>query len=248
MKQIEVLTFGEFQSALDEASGYMWRGMPDVSFELIPKVARDWHLESGSLEISERAMLEQFKVRAVPFLKSRPANDWEWLALGQHYGLPSRFLDWTLNPLIALYFACVGEMDCDGVVYFAGRANEVDPEKLKSPFDVDGPRAWHPFRTDQRISFQDGLFTIMPDPQDKWSNQLRLQIIIKKEAKEPFLKMLELFGVHSGSVFPGLEGVAKYVSNKYFHFRGMKDKDSIIKRLKAAISADDENFDDDVPD
>lgn len=51
------------------------------------------------------------------FTDARPKNDKEFLFLAQHYGLPTRLLDWTYNPLIALYFACCSNFDKDGIVY-----------------------------------------------------------------------------------------------------------------------------------
>lgn len=49
------------------------------------------------------------------FTDARPKNDKEFLFLAQHYGLPTRLLDWTYNPLIALYFACCSNFDKDGM-------------------------------------------------------------------------------------------------------------------------------------
>jgi len=92
-----------------------WRGHAKISWNLHPSI---YHKK---LAKNETNMAIQFRNQArvrhreVPDISDGPS----WLFLMQHYGLPTRLLDWTDSPLIALYFAVKDKSadDEDGVIY-----------------------------------------------------------------------------------------------------------------------------------
>jgi type I restriction enzyme M protein len=93
----------------------------------------------------ESGLFETFRREACGLLQYVPSDDWEWLSLAQHHGLPTRLLDWTTNLLASLYFAVRANPETDGRI-FALRALAKAPAATPkiSPFALTRPVKYYP--------------------------------------------------------------------------------------------------------
>ena len=87
---------------LAQAEEIWFRGNSARAYPLLPGLYRD---STEKYQFDEMTLFERFKALAAPLVTVRPDSDWEWYFVAQHYGLPTRLLDWTENLFCALYFA-----------------------------------------------------------------------------------------------------------------------------------------------
>ena len=166
-----------------------YRGHSDATYQLVPTIGRLHRYNGKKLRFSaeqERLVLHRFRRRIYPHF-GRILNEWEALLLARHHALPTRILDWSRLPLVALYFAASQKQDVDGDVWAMVRLDDGehdldmldlstgDPAKgplaiLNTPPDLpagvvsDAVKILHPFYNSPRIVSQDGVFTLHSDP------------------------------------------------------------------------------------
>jgi len=104
MIEREITSVTDFLAAIREDQrdrpGTIWfRGHAEASWQLLPGLMRT------ASETSETTLLNRFRQSAAMLAEQRPATFFDWTFLMQHYGVPTRLLDWSESPLVSLYFA-----------------------------------------------------------------------------------------------------------------------------------------------
>ncbi|MGF7214047.1 hypothetical protein GGR92_000187 [Spirosoma lacussanchae] len=114
-----------------------FRGMADASFLLNTSLMR---LGNG-YTCSEGHLLRNFRKYAVGRVPHHESF-WYWLAIAQHHGLPTRLLDWTFSPFVALHFVTASTelYDRDGVIWCIDykKVHQQVPESLRVLLDSEG--------------------------------------------------------------------------------------------------------------
>jgi hypothetical protein len=210
--------------AINQGKRALYRGQRR-DLPLLPKIAR--LLTYLPILEAEQAMLEDFKLRSIPCLEQMPENDWEWLAVMQHHGLATRLLDWSVNPLAALWFT-VNRTASDqaGVIwlYQPDREDYANPNQ-SNPFQLDGIRLVKPKIVTARIGAQLGWFTIHPfdAAQEKFlaldsspAYIARLAKLTIPPARFAQIRFeLDRLGINASTLFPDLEGLCAHIEWSY---------------------------------
>jgi hypothetical protein len=147
----------------------LFRGQPKAK-QLLPPIGRNTFVPRKNLAESERHMLDEFRAIALPFLSFEPKSELEWLAVAQHHGMSTRLLDWTTNPLAALWFAIRSAgKDDNAVDVWCLDANErgVVPNIVRhKPLSATRCHVYRPPHVSARIVRQSGWFTLHPIDSD----------------------------------------------------------------------------------
>lgn len=202
----------------------LYRGQINSEWELLPSIGRST-LPDDFLE-HEKAVLNEFCRLGRPYLDHENLqNPWDLISIAQHHGLYTRLLDWTTNPLVALWFAFHEDSKHateDRVIWLLilDKTEIVDSRK-GSPFKQDKTMAFKPNHLTQRVIAQSGWFTshkyiekqnrfISLHKMPHYSHKLARVLISAKE-KNKIIKSLDLLGINYFSLFPNLDGLAKYL-------------------------------------
>jgi hypothetical protein len=171
-------------------SDFVFRGEASIDAKLTTSLQR---LARDRLEV-EPHLLRSFRKYAR--LDEVPEDTmWHWLALAKHHGLPTRLLDWTYSPYVALHFATAfpADFERDGLIWMVDfvQTNRLLPEPLRHALEAEGMNAmstdllcevtptladfdrlggdfvafFEPPALDDRIVNQYALFSLMPSPQ-----------------------------------------------------------------------------------
>ncbi len=232
--------------------GYLKRGLPyfrgvsDESLELLPSAYRPNNMcqTKEDFQQHERDCLRSF-MREARRYSSIPEDDvWNWTVMAQHHGVPTRLLDITRNPLVALWFSCLQYPEKDGAVYvisgnlqISGIDEEVyrtrkhkdivsgilssDPEydSVKAPFVVE------PYFLEERMAAQRSAFLVWGSDQypleenkvmaDKSRTPITVKkIVINASDKKNILDCLSILGIDERSIYPGLDGIGRYIKRE----------------------------------
>lgn len=257
---------------------FIFRGMESDKYKLLPTLFRTCtHLEDlGDEEIqldnekyliygSEQLILKSFKAEAVAYTSQYSPNNYlEWMVLAQHYGVPTRLLDWSSNPLVALYFACESNSSDDAVIWICSArnysyySNQRDRRKLSTtPIEIASklfdektenedylpayPLIFTPFYYDSRMSAQSSYFMMWGSNQKSLEEQLDgnaymkrktneiepydindvpteecvMKVFVHQSEKQILIRKLDQIGINRKTLFPGLDGVGKYIERKF---------------------------------
>lgn len=217
MTEIAITSVPEFHAAV--RAGWknhgVYRGETRTDNQLSPKIGRLRAVNPWNNLHRERAALNDFKRQAVPFLQYRPSTDWEWLALAQHHGLPTRMLDWTRNPLIAAYFATLPPYTMDSAIYVIDFYEFPEPEEHIHPLDSKVDSLYVPPHFSTRFVAQQGIFTVHHRPEMPLASTTLQKWTLKKECLIELSTALGTYGISAATVFPDLSGTCQDLADHW---------------------------------
>jgi hypothetical protein len=217
-----------------ESTSWIFRGQADSSWDLNPKIGRKDY-QNNIDSIKYQIQFQQWVMIAENYI-DLPKSEWAKLAIAQHYGLATHYLDWTTNPFIALFFAVNDIINKDGT-FFALETSEIEylahnDIKISDVIDPLNQMSNDRLRTDAwlcrlkptigRIVNQHSVLTFHADPKKDLrdcninSNGTKPRVSslkIDSKSKIKILDELHLYGINYKTVFPDIDGITKQINS-----------------------------------
>lgn len=202
-------------------------------YPLLPSALRRDN-DTGNRKFPKRAIrnfLSQFKINSYQYMDAPwdIKNDVEWMLYAQHYGLPTKLMDFTISHITSLLFAVEKAFqtntDKDAVVYFLN-PSELNQKNMEQASIVnisgtdnlnaegyDGPIVVQGRKINSRINAQKGLFVLFQDDDDSLEDtvdeSILKKVIIPGESTKEILSSLFSMGISFSHVYPELSSVSK---------------------------------------
>jgi hypothetical protein len=256
-KEYAINTIQEYVDLIDkekenaEKSGnnvdFLFRGQRK-DWPLLPKLAR-LNLK-GKIKKIEILIIDEFRRTSLPLSEFKPENEWDLLSLAQHYGLPTRLLDWTFSALAALWFTVKDpphkndkKIAQNGVVWIL----KPDLEDFQTDPDQYGPllneitKIFLPKVISRRVSAQASAFTVHKIIENRRVVQFETHLKFKKKLvkiivpPEHFPRIrhrLNMLGVNNATLFPDIGGLCEHLKWRYSYLDDEKDiKRTLIRGI-----------------
>lgn len=147
---IQINDWTEFRriATSQEFRSWAFRGQKDANWPLYSSLSRyfiNFNVHKDAWEFQEKRMVRIFRRQAHLFLSHVPADDsdFEWLALMQHHGTPTRLIDFTWSPHVVAFFALQNATSTAAVwAIFPPNIDHSSNQVIRGGEIIDTPRMW----------------------------------------------------------------------------------------------------------